>query len=115
MALVAVAAGLGAVLRLLVDTAVRRRLGDRFPWGTLTVNLTGSAAAGLVVGAADRFSGRLVEVVAVGLLGGYTTLSAWAWEALALAGSDRRRALGYAAATYVGCLLAAAAGLVAVS
>lgn len=91
-----------------------RAAAARFRWGTLTVNLTGSAAAGFVVGAADRFSGRLVEVVAVGLLGGYTTLSTWAWEALALAGSDRRRALGDAVATHVGCLLAAAVGLVAV-
>ncbi|MDQ1662190.1 MAG: fluoride exporter, partial [Blastococcus sp.] len=43
----------GATARYLVDAAVTRRFGQLLPWGTLTVNLTGSAAFGLLVGLAS--------------------------------------------------------------
>ncbi len=74
---VAVAGGLGAVVRYLVDLAVSRLAGGRFPWGTVAVNVSGSLVAGLVAGLA--ISGHLgveVEVVvAGGFLGAYTTFS----------------------------------------
>lgn len=81
---IALGAALGAPSRYLVDVAVRRRLGDRLPWGTLTVNLTGSAAAGLVVGLQP---GDVVgALVVVGFLGAFTTASTLALELLELRG-----------------------------
>jgi CrcB protein len=99
--LVAFAAGLGAVLRYLVDLSVPRH---HFPRGTIVVNATGSFLLGVVVA---RVSGDVGTVLSVGLLGGYTTLSTFAVETMALA---ERRRLG-AAVLNVG--LSAALGLAA--
>jgi len=96
--LVALAAGLGAVLRYLVDRAVPPH---HFPRGTILVNTTGSFLLGIVV------VGALSSVLSVGLLGGYTTLSTFAVETMALA--ERRRLA--AAALNVG--LSAVLGLAA--
>jgi CrcB protein len=104
--LVALAAGLGAVLRYLVDRAVPRH---HFPRGTVLVNTTGSFLLGAVTAAA---SGDLATVLSVGLLGGYTTLSTFAVETMALV--ERRRAGAAALNVALSCasgLAAAAAGL----
>ena len=92
--LVALAGGAGAAARLVVDGEVRRRLGDDLPRGTALVNLTGSLLLGLVTGLA---AGRLLPpaaglVVGTGLLGGYTTFSTAAVEAVRLALEGRHRA-----------------------
>ena len=100
---VALAAGLGAVLRYLVDRAVPR---GRLPWGTLLVNTTGSFALGVAVAQASS------DVLTVGLLGGYTTLSTYAVETVAL--EERWRwwgAVGNVVLSAVLGLLAAGAGL----
>jgi CrcB protein len=81
--LVALAAGVGAVLRYLVDRAVPPH---HFPRGTILVNTTGSLLLGIVVG------GDLSTVLGVGLLGGYTTLSTYAVETVALVERGRSRA-----------------------
>ena len=47
---VGVLGGIGAILRFLVDGAVSRRAARAFPFGTLTVNLSGSLALGLIAG-----------------------------------------------------------------
>jgi CrcB protein len=104
--LVALGAGLGAVLRYLVDRSVPAH---HFPRGTIVVNTTGSFALGLVTAG---LTGDLATVLATGVLGGYTTLSTYAVETTALL--ERRR--GLAAALNVGLsavlgLAAAAAGL----
>ncbi|QIM16441.1 chromosome condensation protein CrcB [Leucobacter insecticola] len=70
---IAVAGGLGAGLRFLLDTALTTRLRSRFPWGIAVVNLSGSFALGLLTGAS--LGEPLASVLAVGLLGGYTTFS----------------------------------------
>ena len=75
---VAAGAALGAPARYLLDTALRARLGDRLPWGTLAVNLSGSAAAGLVAGL--RPGALLTALLAVGFLGAFTTASTLAAE-----------------------------------
>ena len=49
---VALAAGLGAVLRYLVDQIVQYRTGGDFPYGTLAINLSGSLLLGVVTGLA---------------------------------------------------------------
>lgn len=84
---VAAAAGLGAVLRYVVDQLVQRRTRGEFPYGTLIINVTGSLVLGLTTGlvAHHGFSSPAAAVIGAGLAGGYTTLSTWTWETLALA------------------------------
>ena len=101
--LVALAAGVGAVLRYVADRAVPP---THFPRGTIVVNTTGSFLLGVVV------AGDLGHVLSVGLLGGYTTLSTFAVETMALAERGRRMAaaLNVGLSAVLG-LVAAAAGL----
>jgi fluoride exporter len=84
--LVALGAGLGAVLRYLVDRAVPPH---HFPRGTIVVNTTGSFLLGVVT---ESVTGDVRTVLAVGVLGGYTTLSTFAVETMALVERDRRGA-----------------------
>jgi CrcB protein len=85
--LVALAAGVGAVCRYLVDQAVQYRSASSFPAGTVLVNLTGSLLFGLITGLALHHGlARTPTLVAgAGFAGGYTTFSTWVWESLALA------------------------------
>lgn len=69
---------LGAVARFRVDSAVSARLPSDFPFGTLVVNLTGSFALGVVVGAS--VSHRIAFLLGTGFTGGYTTFSTWMVE-----------------------------------
>ncbi|GAA1234627.1 CrcB protein [Microbacterium phyllosphaerae] len=94
----ALAGGLGAVLRYLVDLGVARFAGRRFPWGILVVNLSGSFALGLVTTAlpAEAF------LLGAGLLGGYTTFSTAMLDAVALWRDGERAASAFDA---VGMLL----------
>ncbi|KJQ53248.1 fluoride efflux transporter FluC [Microbacterium sp. SA39] len=67
----ALAGGLGAVLRYVVDLGMARLVGRRFPWGILVVNVTGSFALGVLTTALPDAA----FVLGAGLLGGYTTFS----------------------------------------
>ena len=83
--LLAVMAGgaIGAGLRFLVSTQVGRWMGAAFPWGTLTVNVVGSAAMGLLVGLFAHLwslGDPWRAFLTVGLLGGFTTFSAFSLE-----------------------------------
>lgn len=80
--LVAGAGGVGAGLRYVVDNSLPQRLRDRFPWGTLTVNLSGSFVLGLLTGLA--LDSAWSAVLATGLLGGYTTFSTASVESVQL-------------------------------
>jgi len=80
---VAVGGALGSVFRFLVGTWFLQRLGPGFPWGTFTINVTGSFLIGIVLQLAQTRMGlnpyaRLF--FATGILGGYTTFSAFAYE-----------------------------------
>ena len=81
--LVALGAAVGAPLRYLTDRAVQQRLGSRFPWGTLTVNVTGSLLLGFLAGlpASPAWSALL----GTGFCGALTTYSTFSWETLTLA------------------------------
>lgn len=81
--------GLGALSRFVLDGVVSARLGRELPFGTLAVNLSGTLALGVLVGAAA--SDEATRLVGTGLIGGYTTFSTWALEAHRL-GEDGRRA-----------------------
>jgi len=115
LALLAGAGGVGAGLRYLVDTAVRRRIGGRseYPWGTLLINLSGSFLLGVITGLATRIGHQPWTTVAgTGLLGGYTTFSTASVESVRLL---QQRRIGPALLSglgmLVGCVLAAFAGL----
>ena len=98
--LVALGAALGAPLRYLVATALDR---DRFPRGTLLVNVAGSFLLGLFV--KGGATGHWLALIGTGFCGGFTTYSAFAVQTHRL-GSLRGAA--YAVAT-IGLALAACA------
>ena len=111
---VAVAAGLGAVLRYLVDQVVQHRTRGAFPFGTLLINVSGSLLLGLVTGLALRHAlpSTTTLVVGTGFAGGFTTLSTWAWESVALAETGEPWAAAVnALGSFALGLVAAGAGL----
>jgi len=70
--------GTGSVARFLVDRTVGMRLRRAFPFGTLTVNVTGAAILGLLSGLALNHDAALVAGTAA--VGSYTTFSTWMLE-----------------------------------
>jgi fluoride exporter len=82
--LVAAGGACGASLRHLVNLAVMRIAGPAFPWGTLAVNVVGSLLMGVLAGwLARRQFGAVYEIrllLATGLLGGFTTFSAFSFD-----------------------------------
>lgn len=115
--LLAVAAGgaLGSVGRYLASSALAHALGAAWPWGTLAVNVAGGFAIGALAGlmaARWSVSPELRGFLITGVLGGFTTFSAFSLEVMLLI---ERQAWG-SAATYVVAsvalsLVAAFAGL----
>jgi CrcB protein len=103
---VGVLGGLGALARFGLDTAVAARLGRSFPFGTLAVNLSGTFALGLLVGAI--VGDEAFRLAGTGFLGAFTTFSTWALESHRL-GENGQRALGlvnFAASLILGVLAA---------
>ncbi len=99
---VGLAGGVGAAARFLVDGMVSRRFGSEFPFGTLVVNVSGSLALGVLVGAA--LHGDALRLAGTGLLGGYTTFSTWAFESHRLGeeGAGRLAAANFAVSLTLG-------------
>ena len=108
VAVLAVAGGgaVGALLRTGLSRAVAT---ERVPAGTLSVNVLGSLALGLLTGLAPTETVRLF--VGEGVCGAFTTFSSFSVETVRLAESGHgRRAVGNVVATLVACLSAAAVG-----
>lgn len=104
----AVAGGIGAALRYLVDLWVARSAGRRFPWGIFAVNLSGSFALGFVTAALPDQA----LLLGAGLLGGYTTFSTAMLDTVALWRDGERPASVFnAIGTLVLGLLSAGLGL----
>jgi CrcB protein len=84
--LVALAGGLGAVARFVLDGALTARRSWRYPMGTTVINLSGSFLLGLLAGLAARqlLPGSALLVLGTGFLGGYTTFSTAAFETVRL-------------------------------
>lgn len=79
---------LGANLRYLVTSWAAGRWGSEFPYGTLAVNVSGAFAIGVLLAllaAQTEVDPFWRLFFATGFLGGYTTFSSYAWEALTLA------------------------------
>ena len=85
--LIAIGGALGSVARYLLSTLVLRATGTLFPLGTFVVNAIGCFAFGLIAGAADQrlaLSPEARAFLLIGILGGFTTFSSYAYESFAL-------------------------------
>jgi CrcB protein len=109
--LVFVGGGLGASLRHFVNVACAKSLGTAFPYGTFIINISGSTVMGLIAGYL-AFKGEASQpwrlFLMTGILGGYTTFSAFSLDAVLL---YERGALGLAAFYVLGSVIFSIAGL----
>ena len=114
-ALLAVAGAAGTLLRAGCTLLADRLVGHAFPWGTLAVNEAGSFAFGAIFALARTrgwLTGPQESVLLVGLLGGFTTYSSFAFQAVEMMTHGRTAAaLAYVAITNVAALAAVWAGL----
>jgi CrcB protein len=106
--LVMIGGAIGAVLRYEVGRVALHRMGTGFPWGTLIVNLAGGllmgALAGFIFGRNPSDQG-LWMFAAVGVLGGFTTFSAFSFDMFAMVEQGRLGlAAFYAAGSVAGSL-----------
>ena len=113
--LVFLGAGLGGALRHGVNVGCARFCGPAFPWGTLTVNIVGSFVMGALAGwlafkAEHGWSQPLRLFLATGVLGGFTTFSAFSLDAVLL---WERGQTGLAAAYVAASVILSIAGLMA--
>jgi len=82
--LATVGGGIGAGIRYLVQAAMVRALGPAFPWWTFAINVSGSFAMGVIATMVMlRYEGsiELRTFLATGILGGFTTFSAFSLDA----------------------------------
>jgi fluoride exporter len=111
--LVFVGGGLGATLRHLVNVFCARCMGTAFPWGTFIINISGSTVMGLIAGYLAFKGGAsqpLRLFLMTGILGGYTTFSAYSLDAALL---YERGELMLAALYVVGSVVLSIGGLFA--
>ncbi|WP_429816729.1 fluoride efflux transporter CrcB [Ensifer sp. B1-9] len=86
--LVGAGGAIGSILRYIAGLWAIHRFGPSFPWGTLGVNITGSFLIGLLAEMIMRKFGASPEMrvfLITGVLGGYTTFSAFSLDAITLA------------------------------
>ncbi len=102
---IAAGGALGAVARFLVSGVVQRLAGGGFPWGTLAVNAIGGFVMGLIVEASARSLSLSLEwraFLTTGVLGGFTTFSAFSLEtALLLEKGQMMTAALYVVASFI--------------
>jgi fluoride exporter len=99
--LIAVGGALGSIARYWISATISGRMGVRFPYGTLVVNLT----ACVIIGFTLTYLGTHLEInpawrflIPVGFIGAYSTFSTFEWETLA----TMRSGAFMLAAIYVG-------------
>jgi CrcB protein len=104
----ALAGGLGAMSRFVLDGVIRARTAGAAPWGTITINLSGSLALGMLIGyaAASLLPDSVLAIAGTGFLGGYTTFSTASVETVLIL---QERRWGAAIAVGLGTLVAAIA------
>ena len=109
---VALAGGVGAVMRFALTLALPRREADSFPRAILLVNTVGSLVAGVTLGLVlvDALTFDIALVVWVGFCGGLTTFSTFAVETVLLGRVRMRLAWRNIAITVILGLLAATVG-----
>lgn len=114
--LVALGGAIGAAIRHLFNLGALRVIGPGFPWGTMAINVIGSFIMGAFIEILSRrYGGASMELrlfVATGILGGFTTFSAFSLDFATLwERGDVVPAAGYALASVVGAILALFLGL----
>lgn len=118
---VAIGGGVGAVLRYQLGRTLTYMAGPNtaFPWGTLAINVAGSLAMGVLLGWLARSSmaaqtnEALRLAIGIGLLGGFTTFSAFSAEMVTLVHRGFLfQALGYGSASLIAGMAAFLIGLV---
>jgi CrcB protein len=111
--LVFVGGGLGASLRQFVNVTCAKCIGTGFPWGTFIINVTGSTVMGLIAGYL-AFKGEASQpwrlFLMTGILGGYTTFSAFSLDTALL---YERGEIGLALLYVLGSVVLSIAGLFA--
>lgn len=112
---VALGGAIGASARFLTNVAALRLIGTGFPWATLAVNVAGSFLMGLlVICFAERDLTRLAPFALTGVLGGFTTFSAFSLDTISLwQRGDALAATTYVAGSVVLSLAALLAGMAA--
>lgn len=108
----ALAGGIGTAARMLLDGIIKSRVSSGIPWGTITINVSGSLVLGLLTGLA---SSAIVpeswqQIIGTGFLGGYTTFSTASFETVRLI-QERRWALSLFSGLGALVIATAAAGL----
>lgn len=118
--LVFLGAGIGGCLRHAVNLACARVFGTGIPWGTLTVNVVGSFVMGILAAwlafrAGEGWSQPLRLFLTTGILGGFTTFSAFSLDAVLLwERGEAGAAMAYVAASVVLSIGGLIAGLAVV-
>lgn len=113
---IVVGSGLGGCARYFVSGVIARRLGETFPWGTMTINVTGAFLIG-IFGALATHPGSVFAApnpwlfAVTGFLGCYTTVSSFSLQTLTLArNGEPVHALGNVVFSVGLCLAAVTCG-----
>jgi CrcB protein len=116
---IAIGSALGGMARYGLSRAIALRLGETFPWGTLTVNVIGSFVIGFIASISGPDSRLLIPSDArtfmmVGLCGGFTTFSSFSLQTLELIRNrDFAEAGGNILLSVAACMAAVAIGYIA--
>jgi CrcB protein len=110
--LVAIGGAVGSAARYGVGLAAARILGAAFPWGTLIVNVVGGLAMGLLAARVGPAEENMRLLLGVGVLGGFTTFSAFSLDTLRLMEREPGSALFYVLASLILSIGACWAGLI---
>lgn len=117
--LVLVGGMIGAPARYLTDRFVQVRHDSVFPWGTIVINIAGSAVLGFLLGAQQQLGlpAQVVDAVGTGFCGGLTTFSTFGYETLRLLedGAIAEAGLNLLGSMVVGVLAAGLAFALAVA
>lgn len=115
LGLIGIAGAVGSIARYWIAGVLLPWTRDGFPWGTLSVNVAGSLLIGVVIAAAIErqwLSPDLRIALAAGFCGGFTTMSSFSFEMLALLEQGAvGLAFGYAVLTVGVCLAATWTGI----
>lgn len=113
--LICLGGAIGTGARYMIAVWMARTVSTGFPYGTLLVNATGSLLLGLLMQlslSTQMVSADMRLILGTGILGGFTTYSAFNYETLALLRADAWGvALVNVATTLIGCLAAGAVGM----